>query len=63
MIVPDLEELHRSIHIKNEDFCYNKYPEFTEYIIQLYPDISHIERLYRYFRVYRSMPETKGEKL
>ena len=49
MKTPDLQELKRSIHIKNEDFCYKKYPEFTEYIIQLYPDISHIERLYRYF--------------
>lgn len=46
MITPDISELAKSIHIKNEEFCRNKYPEFTEFIINKYPDKSHIERLY-----------------
>lgn len=50
MITPDVSEVKNSIHIKNRDFCYKKYPEFTEYIETLYPNVqSHIERLYLYF--------------
>jgi hypothetical protein len=49
MKTPDLQELNRSIHIKNEEFCLKKYPEFTKFLMQLYPDCNHIERLYRYF--------------
>lgn len=46
MNTPDLEELTKSIHIKNEEFCRKKYPEFSEYISNKYPDKTHIERLY-----------------
>ena len=49
MVTPDISEVKKSIHIKNRDFCYKKYPEFTEYIESTYPEISHIEKLYRYF--------------
>lgn len=50
MITPDIEEVKNSIHIKKREYCYKKYPEFTEYIESVYPDIEqHIERLYRYF--------------
>ena len=47
--VPTIEEAKKSIHIKLEDFCENKYPGFTKYIKQLFPDVSHIERLYRFY--------------
>ena len=47
--IPSREEAIRSIHLKIEDFCANKYPEFTKYIQDLFPNITHIERLYRYF--------------
>ena len=47
--VPTKEEVRRSVHIKIEEFCENKYPEFTKKIKCEYPDIPHIERLYRYF--------------
>ena len=47
--VPTIEEARKSIHIKLEDFCENKYPGFTKYIKQLFPDVSHIERLYRFY--------------
>ena len=47
--VPTIEEARKSIHIKLEDFCENKYPGFTKYIKQLFSDVSHIERLYRFY--------------
>lgn len=49
MKTPDSHELNKSIHIKNEEFCLKKYPEFTNHLMQLYPNCNHIERLYRYF--------------
>ena len=47
--VPTIQEVRKSVHLKLEDFCNYKYPEFTKFIRQLYPDVTHIERLYRYF--------------
>lgn len=47
--VPTRDEAKKSVHIKLEEFCENKYPEFTKFIRQLYPEVSHIERLYKFF--------------
>ena len=49
MNIPELEEVSKSIHIKNREFCFNKYRKFTEYIEDLYPQLQHIERLYRFY--------------
>ena len=48
METPDINELNNSIHIKNEEFCKTKYPEFTGFLENKYPNITHIERLYMY---------------
>ena len=47
--MPSREQVKAHPNLKNENYCKLKYPDFTDYIAKLYPECSHVERLYRFF--------------
>lgn len=49
MLKPVKDEVVRSVHMKVESWFQNKFTEFYNYLVEQYPDKSHIERLYLYY--------------